>query len=94
MTLAHRSKTIREPPGVEEMTNQLQSLFANMGKGKRKNRKLKVKVAIRIPSDAPATYPIAITANTAQAELAAKYLAYVQSAAGQAVLARYGFLKP
>jgi len=54
----------------------------------------KVKVAIRIPSDAPATYPIAITANTAQAELAAKYLAYVQSAAGQAVLARYGFLKP
>ena len=54
----------------------------------------KVKVAIRIPSDTPATYPIAVTASTAQAELAAKYLAYVQSAAGQAVLARYGFLKP
>lgn len=54
----------------------------------------KVKVAIRIPSDTPATYPIAVTAGTAQAELANKYLAYVQSAAGQAVLARYGFLKP
>src|SRR5450830_1906145 len=54
----------------------------------------KVKVAIRIPSDTPATYPIAVTTNTAQAELANKYLTYVQSAAGQAVLARYGFLKP
>jgi ATP-dependent HslUV protease ATP-binding subunit HslU len=27
---------IAAPPGMEEMTNQLQSLFANMGKGKRK----------------------------------------------------------
>lgn len=54
----------------------------------------KVKVAIRIPSDTPATYPIAITAGTKQTELAAKYLAYVQSSAGQAILARYGFLKP
>jgi molybdate transport system substrate-binding protein len=54
----------------------------------------KVKVAIRIPSDTPATYPIAITANTSQTELAGKYLAYVQSPAGQAILARYGFLKP
>lgn len=54
----------------------------------------KVKVAIRIPSDTPATYPIAVTTNTAQGELANKYIAYVQSIAGQAVLARYGFLKP
>jgi ATP-dependent HslUV protease ATP-binding subunit HslU len=34
---------IMTPPGMEEMTNQLQSLFANMGKGKKKSRKLKVK---------------------------------------------------
>lgn len=54
----------------------------------------KVKVAIRIPSDKPATYPIAITATTAQADLAAGYLAFVQSPAGQAILASYGFLKP
>nr|BFE92115.1 hypothetical protein GCM10020185_26510 [Pseudomonas brassicacearum subsp. brassicacearum] len=27
---------ISAPPGMEEMTNQLQSLFANMGKGKKK----------------------------------------------------------
>lgn len=54
----------------------------------------KVKVAIRIPSDTPATYPIALTASTTQAELAAKYLSYVLSPAGQTLLARYGFLKP
>src|SRR3546814_10427894 len=36
---------ISAPPGMEEMTNQLQSLFANMGKGKKKSRKIKVKEA-------------------------------------------------
>jgi molybdate transport system substrate-binding protein len=54
----------------------------------------KVKVAVRIPSDSPATYPIALTAGTRQSELAAKFLAYVLSPTGQTVLARYGFLKP
>ncbi|MFK3772509.1 ATP-dependent protease ATPase subunit HslU [Pseudomonas sp. NPDC089406] len=39
---------IAAPPGMEEMTNQLQSLFANMGKGKRKARKLKVKDALKM----------------------------------------------
>ncbi|MCS4283712.1 ATP-dependent HslUV protease ATP-binding subunit HslU [Pseudomonas sp. BIGb0278] len=39
---------IAAPPGMEEMTNQLQSLFANMGKGKRKSRKLKVKEALKM----------------------------------------------
>ena len=34
---------IAAPPGMEEMTSQLQNLCANMGKGKRKARKLKVK---------------------------------------------------
>ncbi|WLI12242.1 MULTISPECIES: ATP-dependent protease ATPase subunit HslU [Pseudomonas] len=42
---------ISAPPGMEEMTNQLQSLFANMGKGKRKNRKLKVKEALKLVRD-------------------------------------------
>ena len=54
----------------------------------------KVRVALRIPSDKPATYPIAVTANTTQSELARKYIAFVQSPEGQAMLARYGFLKP
>jgi ATP-dependent HslUV protease ATP-binding subunit HslU len=42
---------ISAPPGMEEMTNQLQSLFANMGKGKRKNRKIKVKEALKLVRD-------------------------------------------
>ncbi len=42
---------IAAPPGMEEMTNQLQSLFANMGKGKRKSRKLKVKEALKMVRD-------------------------------------------
>jgi molybdate transport system substrate-binding protein len=54
----------------------------------------KVKVAVRIPSDAPATYPIALTSGSQQKELAAKFVGHVLSPAGQAVLARYGFLKP
>jgi ATP-dependent HslUV protease ATP-binding subunit HslU len=39
---------IMSPPGMEEMTNQLQSLFANMGKGKKKSRTLKVKDALKL----------------------------------------------
>ena len=46
---------ISAPPGMEEMTNQLQSLFANMGKGKRKNRKLKVKEALKLVRDEEAS---------------------------------------
>ncbi|MBB2493803.1 HslU--HslV peptidase ATPase subunit [Aquipseudomonas ullengensis] len=39
---------IMTPPGMEEMTNQLQSLFSNLGKGKKKSRKLKVKEALKL----------------------------------------------
>lgn len=46
---------ISAPPGMEEMTNQLQSLFANMGKGKRKSRKLKVKEALKLVRDEEAS---------------------------------------
>jgi ATP-dependent HslUV protease ATP-binding subunit HslU len=42
---------IMAPPGMEEMTNQLQSLFANMGKGKKKSRKLKIKDALKLVRD-------------------------------------------
>jgi len=42
---------IMAPPGMEEMTNQLQSLFSNMGKGKKKARKLKVKEALKLVRD-------------------------------------------
>ncbi|WP_296216773.1 ATP-dependent protease ATPase subunit HslU [Pseudomonas sp. UBA2684] len=42
---------IMTPPGMEEMTNQLQSLFSSMGKGKKKTRKLKVKEALKLVRD-------------------------------------------
>jgi len=42
---------IMAPPGMEEMTNQLQSLFSNMGRGKKKSRKLKVKEALKLICD-------------------------------------------
>ena len=42
---------IMAPPGMEEMTNQLQSLFQNMGGGKKRRRKLKVKDALPMLRD-------------------------------------------
>ncbi|MCZ6525304.1 MAG: ATP-dependent protease ATPase subunit HslU [Gammaproteobacteria bacterium] len=37
---------IMAPPGMEEMTNQLQGLFQNIGSGKKRVRKLKVREAL------------------------------------------------
>ncbi|MDP5869479.1 ATP-dependent protease ATPase subunit HslU [Pseudomonas aeruginosa] len=44
---------IMAPPGMEEMTNQLQNLFSGMskGKGKKKTRKLKVAEALKLIRD-------------------------------------------
>ncbi|WP_027590026.1 ATP-dependent protease ATPase subunit HslU [Pseudomonas sp. RL] len=42
---------IMTPPGMEEMTNQLQSLFAGLAKGKKKTRKLKIKDALKLIRD-------------------------------------------
>jgi len=39
---------IMAPPGMEEMTNQLQSMFQNMGSERKKNRKMKVAEAKKI----------------------------------------------
>ena len=39
------------PPGMEEMTSQLQSMFANMGGGKTQKRKLKIKEAQKLLRD-------------------------------------------
>ena len=36
------------PPGMEDMTNQLQSMFQNMGGDKRTKRKLKIKEAFKL----------------------------------------------
>ena len=42
---------IMAPPGMEEMTSQLQGMFKNMGGARAKSRKLKVKDAMRLLTD-------------------------------------------
>ncbi len=42
---------IMAPPGMEEMTNQLQNLFSGMSKGKKKTCKLKVAEALKLIRD-------------------------------------------
>jgi ATP-dependent HslUV protease ATP-binding subunit HslU len=39
---------ILAPPGMEELTSQIQSMFANLGGGRKKMRKLTVKEALRL----------------------------------------------
>jgi ATP-dependent HslUV protease ATP-binding subunit HslU len=46
---------IMAPPGMEDMTNQLQGLFQNMGNQKTKTRKLRVEEALKIITDEEAT---------------------------------------
>ncbi|MEH6567230.1 MAG: ATP-dependent protease ATPase subunit HslU [Halopseudomonas sp.] len=42
---------IMTPPGMEEMTSQLQNMFSSLGKGKKKTRTLKVKDALKLVRD-------------------------------------------
>jgi ATP-dependent HslUV protease ATP-binding subunit HslU len=42
---------IMAPPGMEEMTSQLQGLFANLGQNRTKRRKLKVRDALKVLKD-------------------------------------------
>ena len=42
---------IMAPPGMEEMTNQLQGLFQNLSTGRRNTRKLRVRDALKILTD-------------------------------------------
>ncbi len=39
------------PPGMEELTQQIQGMFQNMGSGKKKSRKLKIKEAMKLLAD-------------------------------------------
>lgn len=54
----------------------------------------KVTVVASVATETPVTYPIAVIAAGPQAALGRKFADYVQSPAGQAVLARYGFGRP
>jgi len=47
LSAASPNVEIMSPPGMEEMTNQLQSMFSNMGSGKTKSRKLTVAQAMK-----------------------------------------------
>ncbi|MCP4126660.1 MAG: ATP-dependent protease ATPase subunit HslU, partial [Gammaproteobacteria bacterium] len=42
---------IMAPPGMEEMTNQLQGIFQNMGSGNTRKRKLRIQDALKILQD-------------------------------------------
>jgi molybdate transport system substrate-binding protein len=54
----------------------------------------KVKVAFEVPLDIAIRYPIARTAASTNAAEADRFIGYVMSPAGQAVLAKFGFRKP
>ncbi|MBB3047624.1 ATP-dependent HslUV protease ATP-binding subunit HslU [Litorivivens lipolytica] len=42
---------IMAPPGMEEMTNQLQSMFSNLGNQRKKSRRMTVKAALKQATD-------------------------------------------
>lgn len=53
----------------------------------------KVTVALEVPLDIAIRYPMAKTIASTQGEEARRFIGYVSSPAGQAVLAKYGFQK-
>jgi molybdate transport system substrate-binding protein len=57
-------------------------------------QKDKVRVALTVATETPIRYPIAAVAGSPNAADARKFIEFVASPAAQAVLARYGFLKP
>ena len=54
----------------------------------------KVKVLFSVPTETPISYPIAVTHGGTNEAGGKQFLDFVASAAGQAVLAKYGFQKP
>ncbi|MDY0744620.1 molybdate ABC transporter substrate-binding protein [Paucibacter sp. R3-3] len=57
-------------------------------------QKDKVKVAAVVPTDTPISYPVAAITTGPNAEGGKQFIAFLLSAPGQAVLAKYGFQKP
>jgi molybdate transport system substrate-binding protein len=56
--------------------------------------KNKVRVALDVPLNMAILYPIALIRSSAHPEEAGRFLAFVLSPTGQALLAKHGFLKP
>jgi len=55
---------------------------------------VKVRTAFQVPLDSPILYPIAAVVGFGNEDRALEFIAFVRSDAGQAILAKYGFLKP
>jgi ATP-dependent HslUV protease ATP-binding subunit HslU len=53
--LAPMGVEIMAPPGMEEMTSQLQGMFQNLGSGKTRSRKMKIKKAFKVLQDEEAS---------------------------------------
>ncbi|CAB3722537.1 ATP-dependent protease ATPase subunit HslU [Trinickia soli] len=53
--LPQASMDIMGPPGMEDMTEQIRSMFANLGGGKKTRRKLKVAEALKVLTDEEAS---------------------------------------
>jgi len=51
VTAAPMGVEIMAPPGMEEMTSQLQGLFQNLGQGRTKRRKLRIREAYKVLTD-------------------------------------------
>jgi len=51
VAMGAQNMEIMAPPGMEELTSQIQSMFQNLGTARRKLRKLQVKEALRLITD-------------------------------------------
>lgn len=51
LTLPHAQMEILAPPGMEELTSQIQSMFQNIGSSKKKQRKLRIAEAFKLLVD-------------------------------------------
>jgi molybdate transport system substrate-binding protein len=54
----------------------------------------RVRVAAEVATPTPIAYPVASIKDNKQAALARRFIAFLQSDAGQAILSRHGFLRP
>ncbi|MBA5686797.1 molybdate ABC transporter substrate-binding protein [Rugamonas apoptosis] len=57
-------------------------------------QKDKVKVVANVATDTPVSYPIAVTAGSTAPEAGRRFVTFVLSPVGQAILGKYGFGRP
>ena len=48
MAVSHSSMEIFAPPGMEDLTSQIQNMFQNLGQGRKRVRKLKIREALKL----------------------------------------------